>query len=49
MSYERGRRGWDAKDQTFGEMTTLWDHWMGTHPHADSRAAAGGAGTEKGS
>ena len=47
--HERGRRGWDAKDQTFGEMTTLWDHWMGTHPHADSRAAAGGAGTEKGS
>lgn len=29
--HEKGRMGWDYKPQTFGEMSTIWDIWMGTH------------------
>merc|ERR1712166_10522 len=30
--HNRGRRGFNEKDQTFGEMTTRWDVWMYTYP-----------------
>ena len=28
----QGRLGWDYKDQTFGEMLSLWDVICGTYP-----------------
>lgn len=31
VHHEKGRVGWDYKAQTFGEMFTIWDVWMGTH------------------
>lgn len=32
--HNRGRRGWHATDQTFAEMLTIWDIWLGTYPEA---------------
>lgn len=31
VHHEKGRMGYHYKPQTFGEMSTIWDIWMGTH------------------
>lgn len=38
--HNRGRRGWEKGDQTFAEMLTLWDIWLGTYSEASPTKVA---------
>jgi sterol desaturase/sphingolipid hydroxylase (fatty acid hydroxylase superfamily) len=31
VHHQKGRVGWSARDQTFGEMFTIWDRICGTY------------------
>ena len=48
VHHEKGRLGFDYKDQTFGEMLSLWDIAMGTYPQGHYKTTADRSGKAKG-